>query len=105
MGRGDATFFPVNSLHPNSQLWDDPDVFKSERFLKLERPGRQYIPNGDGPWVCIDVQYAQTEIIVLMASAIRKIKLGLTEQETTRPVLTITMRPESPLVLPTLPMG
>lgn len=102
--RGDAIFYPVYSLHRNSQLWDEPDAYQSERFLNMEPSRGQYIPYGDGPRICIGAQYAQTEIMVLMASVIRKTELGLSDEEIPRPVLTFTMRPGGPLVLSTRPV-
>ena len=103
--RGDAIFFPVYSLHRNSQLWDEPDAYKSERFLNMAPPRGQYIPYGDGPRICIGAQYAQTEIMVLMASVLREVELGMSNEEIPCPVLTFTMRPGGPLVLTTRSIG
>ncbi|MCG6557375.1 cytochrome P450 [Ruegeria sp. 1NDH52C] len=97
--RGDALFFPVYSLHRNQQLWDDPDQYRPERFLGTSLPRGQYIPFGDGPRICIGAQYAETEIMVLMASVLRRVEFSLSSQPLPEPVLTFTMRSSGPLVL------
>lgn len=102
--KGDALFFPVYSLHRNEQLWDAPDAYRADRFLNTTYPRGQFIPFGDGPRICIGAQYAETEIMVLMASVLRKIEFSFTDVPIPRPVLTFTMRPEGPLVLNARPV-
>ena len=97
--RGDALFFPVYSLHRNSQLWDDPDGYHADRFLDYQPPRGQFIPFGDGPRICIGAQYAETEITVLMAALLRRVELGMTDKPIPGPVLTFTMRPGGPMIL------
>ncbi|QGY00278.1 cytochrome P450 [Roseovarius faecimaris] len=102
--KGDALFFPVYSLHRNDQLWDAPDAYKADRFLNTTYPRGQFIPFGDGPRVCIGAQYAETEIMVLMASVLRNIAFSLSDIPIPRPVLTFTMRPEGPMILNAKPL-
>ncbi|UYV36575.1 cytochrome P450 [Rhodobacteraceae bacterium D3-12] len=102
--KGDALFFPVYSLHRNSKLWDAPEHYRPERFMEGKIPRGQYIPFGDGPRICIGAQYAETEIMVLIASVLRKIEFSLTDAPIPRPVLTFTMRPEGPMILNATPV-
>jgi cytochrome P450 len=102
--KGDALFFPVYSLHRNEALWEEPDEYRPERFMKKAYPRGQFIPFGDGPRVCIGAQYAETEIMVLIASVLRKVRFSLTEVAIPRPVLTFTMRPEGPMILNATPV-
>ncbi|WP_288941985.1 cytochrome P450 [uncultured Roseovarius sp.] len=99
ISKGDALFFPVYSLHRNEKLWDAPESYRPERFLSGKIPRGQYIPFGDGPRICLGAQYAETEIMVLMASVLRKITFSLSGSLIPRPVLTFTMRPEGPMIL------
>lgn len=99
ISRGDALFFPVYSLHRNEKLWDAPESYRPERFLSGKIPRGQYIPFGDGPRICLGAQYAETEIMVQMASVLRKITFSLSGSLIPRPVLTFTMRPEGPMIL------
>lgn len=102
--RGDAIFIPVYSLHRHERLWDDPAAYRLERFLG-EPPRRgQFIPFGDGPRVCIGAQYAETEIMTLMASVVAKVSLDLGAAPVPDPVLTFTMRPDGPLNLVATPI-
>jgi cytochrome P450 len=101
---GDALFFPVYSLHRNEALWEDPAEYRPERFIESTFPRGQYIPFGDGPRICIGAQYALTEIKILMASVLRRVRISEAGQEIPRPVLTFTMRPGGPLVLKVAPV-
>lgn len=102
--KGDALFFPVYSLHRNEKLWDEPNLYRPDRFLEKKFPRGQFIPFGDGPRICIGAQYAETEILVLIASVLRKIEFSLTDVPIPRPVLTFTMRPEGPMILNAKPI-
>ncbi len=97
--KGDALFFPVYSLHRNEKLWEAPEQYRPERFLGTSFPRGQYIPFGDGPRICIGAQYAETEIMVLMASVLRRIEFSFADAEMPEPVLTFTMRTSGPLIL------
>lgn len=102
--KGDALFFPVYSLHRNVCLWESPNLYRPERFLGTTVPRGQFIPFGDGPRVCIGAQYAETELMVLMASVLRCIVFSMTATPVPRPVLTFTMRPGGPIILNARPI-
>ncbi|GAA6161202.1 cytochrome P450 [Ruegeria sp. HU-ET01832] len=101
---GDALFFPVYSLHRNEKLWDEPDQYRPERFLGGTITRGQYIPFGAGPRICIGAQYAETEIMVLMASVLRRVAFSLSDEPLPEPVLTFTMRTSGPLILNASPV-
>lgn len=102
--KGDAILLPVYSLHRNESLWDEPSTYRPERFLGYKPPRGQFIPFGDGPRVCIGAQYAETEIMVLMASLLREIAFGMTDAPVPDPILTFTMRPGGPIMLTAHPV-
>ncbi len=97
--KGDALFFPVYSLHRNEKLWDEPSQYRPDRFLGAPPPRGQYIPFGAGPRICIGAQYAETEIMILMASVLRRIHFSLSDVQIPEPILTFTMRTSGPLIL------
>ncbi len=97
--KGDALFFPVYSLHRNEKLWDEPSQYRPDRFLGAPPPRGQYIPFGAGPRICIGAQYAETEIMILMASVLRRIHFSLSDVQMPEPILTFTMRTSGPLIL------
>ena len=102
--KGDVIMFPVYSLHRNELLWDRPEEYSIERFINKKYKRGQYIPFGDGPRICIGAQYAETEIMVLLASVMRKVSFTLTEHPVAPPNLTFTMRPGGPIVLNATPV-
>ena len=97
--KGDVIMFPVYSLHRNEELWDDPQTYRLDRFLGASYPRGQYIPFGDGPRICIGAQYAEAEIMVLLASVLRKASFEMSEIALPELVLTFTMRPGGPILL------
>jgi len=99
--KGDGLFFSVYSIHRNEKLWDAPNQYRPERFMAGPIPRGQYIPFGDGPRICIGAQYAETEIMILMASVLRKVAFSMSGAPVPRPSLTFTMRPGGPLILRT----
>lgn len=102
--KGDVIMFPVYSLHRNELLWEDAGDYRPDRFIDRKYPRGQYIPFGDGPRICIGAQYAETEIMVLLASAVRRASFGLTDHPVAPPNLTFTMRPGGPMILTSRPV-
>ncbi len=97
--KGDVIMFPVYSLHRHEMLWDQPAEYQADRFIDHKYPRGQYIPFGDGPRICIGAQYAETEIMVLLASVLRRARFKMSDEPVIEPNLTFTMRPGGPLVL------
>ena len=97
--KGDVIMFPVYSLHRNEALWDDPQTYRLDRFLNQTYPRGQYIPFGDGPRICIGAQYAEAEIMVLLASVLRQTSFAMSDAPLPELVLTFTMRPGGPILL------
>ena len=97
--KGDAIYFPIYALHRHQMLWDAPDAYQADRFLQTQPERGQYLPFGDGPRVCIGAQYARAEIMVLLASLLRKVEFAIGSGTIPRPVVTITMHPDGPLFL------
>ncbi|MDR3512349.1 MAG: cytochrome P450 [Caulobacteraceae bacterium] len=67
-------------LHRHRALWDDPDRFDPERFSperSAARPRFAYLPFGGGPRICIGMQLAMTESVVLLATIAQRYSLRL----------------------------
>lgn len=103
--KGDVIMFPVYSLHRNELLWEDADRYRPDRFINRRYSRGQYIPFGDGPRICIGAQYAETEIMVLIGSALRRASFAMTEHPVPAPNLTFTMRPGGPILLKAQPVA
>jgi cytochrome P450 len=103
--KGDVIMFPVYSLHRNELLWENAAEYQADRFIDRKYPRGQYIPFGDGPRICIGAQYAETEIMVLLSSVLRRASFVMTDHPVAPPNLTFTMRPSGPLILRSRPVS
>jgi cytochrome P450 len=68
---------PIKSLHYSSEYWDEPDVFRPERFSPEEKEKRHplcYMPFGWGPRNCIGMRFALMEAKMALVSMLRKYK-------------------------------
>jgi len=87
-------------LHRHRKLWDQPDVFRPERFLPEER-GRidrfAYLPFGAGPRVCIGASFSLQEAVIVLATIVQSVRLDLIEGHEVMPVQRITLRPDGGL--------
>lgn len=71
-------------LHRHRTLWDNPERFDPERFSperSAARPRFAYLPFGGGPRICIGMQLALTETIVLLAAIAQRYRLRLAPGE------------------------
>jgi cytochrome P450 len=81
-------------VHRHRRLWDDPDRFDPERFLRPgERPRLAYIPFGAGPRTCIGAQLAMSEITLALALIAPRWRLALAPGETVELQHRVTLRP------------
>jgi len=88
--------FPyVTHRHP--RWWVDADRFWPERFLPQNSAGRprgSYIPFGAGPRTCVGLNFAMTEILVVLALFLQRFRLELAvEPSEIRPEPSVTLRP------------
>lgn len=54
-------------LHRARDLWDEPDLFRPERFLSARPPAFSYIPFSVGPRVCSGVSFGMAEAVLCLA--------------------------------------
>lgn len=71
--------FPyVTHRHP--RWWVDPERFWPERFLPQNSAGRPrgaYLPFGAGPRTCVGLNFAMTEILVVLALLLQRFRVEL----------------------------
>ena len=86
-------------LNRHRDLWDDPEAFNPDRFLSgnTERPRFAYIPFGAGPRICIGMQLALTEAVMLLATLAQAFRLERADSQPVRLRHQITLRPEGGL--------
>lgn len=65
----------IAGTHTNERIWNDPFVFDPERWLsprrEQERRRYSFIPFGGGPRLCLGVNFAWTEMRVMLALLLR----------------------------------
>ncbi len=89
--------FPyITQRHP--KWWQDPDVFRPERFApenSSERPRYAYLPFGAGPRTCIGLNFAMTEIMVVLTMILQRFRLKLAiDPASVRPDPSVTLQPK-----------
>ena len=87
-------------LHRHARLWSDPDMFDPERFL----PGRRdqisrysYLPFGAGPRVCMGMNFAMQEAVILLAMLIKYLRFERADNHPIRLRQCITLQTDAPL--------
>lgn len=88
------------TLHRHEKLWDEPRVFRPDRFLpenkaKLHR--FQYLPFGAGPRVCIGATFALQEAIIALGVLMRNYRFHCPETTKPWPVQKLTVQPSGGL--------
>ncbi len=82
-------------LHRHRLLWDAPDHFVPDRFLPERRGGIDrfaYLPFGAGPRVCIAASFALQEAVIILATAMRHVRLTLAPGHEVMPVQRVALR-------------
>jgi cytochrome P450 len=90
--------FPyVTHRHP--KWWNEPDRFDPERFLPERTVGRMrgaYLPFGLGPRTCIGLNFAMTEILVVLAMIMQRFRLELAMEPAKMKLdASVTLRPKN----------
>ncbi|OEK09204.1 cytochrome P450 [Flavivirga aquatica] len=72
----------IYELHRNKKYWESPDEFIPERFLEENRKQimSYYMPFGAGPRMCIGNNFAIYEMILTVASIIKKFNISTTNE-------------------------
>lgn len=87
-------------IHRHVQLWNNPDIFEPERFLPGRReliPRFAYLPFGAGPGVCLGMNFALQEAVVVLATLIKKLYFERADDHPVRLCQRLTLQTETPL--------
>ena len=63
---GELCFVSPYLLHRSPRLWDEPDVFRPQRFVDEPAPKDRFIPFGLGPRRCVGARYAEALMQLLV---------------------------------------
>jgi cytochrome P450 len=88
--------FPyITQRHP--KWWQEPEAFRPERFApenSAERPRYAYLPFGAGPRTCIGLNFAMTEILVVLTMVLQRFRLKVAiDPAKVRPDPSVTLQP------------
>lgn len=84
-------------LHRTPSLFEDPHVFKPERFIERRPVPYSYIPFASGPRICPGLQFGLTEAILCLAVLAQRFRLRVPEDHQVEPVCRLTLRPRGGL--------
>ena len=87
-------------VHRHRLLWDDPLVFDPRRFLPGRREGIRrfsYLPFGAGPRICIGMQFAMQEAVILLAHLLSSLRFTLVPGRLVRVFQCVTLQPKGGL--------
>jgi cytochrome P450 len=102
--RSEILIFPyITQRHP--KWWQDAEAFRPERFApenSAARPRYAYLPFGAGPRTCIGLNFAMTEILLVLAMMLQRYRLRLAIDPAAvhaEPSVTLQPRPGVPVRL------
>ena len=87
---------PTFIIQRNAELWDKPNDFNPERFLNKDQRKFTFLPFGGGPRFCIGMQFAYTEILIVLCKLFRYGDFKVLNTSVT-PEFAITLRPKQRL--------
>ena len=92
----------IHSIHHNSRVWDNPEVFDPSRFLKEKmqpQHRRAQMPFGAGKRMCIASGFANFEAALVIATLAQRFALDLVPGQRLRRELTFTGGPDGKLLM------
>ncbi|HWF06353.1 MAG TPA: cytochrome P450 [Candidatus Angelobacter sp.] len=86
----------ITQRHP--KWWQEPDTFLPERFApenSAARPRYAYLPFGAGPRTCVGLNFAMTELLIVLTLLLQRFRLKLAiDPANVRPDPSVTLQPK-----------
>lgn len=92
----------IYGIHRNQEIWDAPEVFDPTRFAREKVKARHpfsYIPFGGGPRVCIGNNMAMLQILLIVATLVRRYDFAPVDPAPIGISPMMLLRPDGPLPL------
>ena len=81
----DIVGIALYALHYNPEIWDHPDRFDDERFLRRRTSPFEFAPFGGGHRRCIGAPFAAAELAVAIGTIMSLVDLRMSTPERRRP--------------------
>ena len=94
---GDTFLLCNYVMHRTERLWDNPNAFDPDRFIRqpeLKAKGAPYMPFGAGPRICVGMAFAIMEAVMALGTLVRDYDVQIAGDCYPRPLMTVTLRPE-----------
>lgn len=99
--KGKMVVFSRYSLHRHASLWEQPDSFRPERFMDLGAQNQRHrfasVPFGGGPRICVGINFARMEVLMVFAVLAQKYRLRLDDEAEVDLVSDLTLSPKGRL--------
>ena len=96
--KGSVVVFSRYSLHRHADFWKEPERFDPERFHPEHEENKRsvcaHVPFGGGPRICIGVNFAIMELVIVLAVIARKYKVFLDASHRQDMAAHLTMTPK-----------
>jgi cytochrome P450 len=97
--KGSMVVFSRYSLHRHPEFWEEPDRFKPLRQDPdaAENPRASYaqVPFGGGPRICIGLNFAIMELMVILAVIVKRYRLVVDDSDQHQMAARLTMVPKN----------
>jgi cytochrome P450 len=90
----------IYGLHHNPAIWPNPNTFDPDRFTPescSERHRFGYLPFGGGPRLCIGKNMAIVQILLIIATIVRKYDFTLVDDKPVNTLPMMLLRPDGPI--------
>lgn len=97
----DTVFLNIYALHRHEMWWQRPGVFDPENFSARKVKSRDrflHLPFGAGPRVCVGASFAMMQAQIILATLLARFRFAPAGEIPT-PVMHMTIRPESGVLL------
>jgi cytochrome P450 len=84
--------------HRHPDFWENTEAFDPDRFLPAranERPRHAYFPFGGGPRLCMGVDMAMMEMLLIMAMVVQRYRIHLVSGHREEPDCVLDMLPRN----------
>jgi cytochrome P450 len=97
---GSTLIFVPYFTHRLERIWHDPERFDPDRFLPERVATRErmaHVPFGAGPRSCIGESFAMLEILIILSTVLRRVRLSLVPGERIELDTGLSLRSKKPL--------